>query len=110
MSDAAELMLAAVGWIQSATAFQMPRDWWSRALDVANLLLVPIGSALLWLAWDIWRKVIAMWTALFGRPEIRDDNGLVGRFDKSVKRLDRTDRDVGRLCEKNGLERSELEE
>lgn len=97
-----------LAWLAEQTiAVPAPVDWLARAVDVAQILLVPIGGTALLFVWDIWKKVSAMWTVLFGRPEIKEDDGLVGSVRDIKTTVELIDRDVERLCEHAEIPRTE---
>lgn len=95
--------------LSQATA-TAPAPLLTRLVDIAQVLMVPIGTFLCAAAWSIWSKVTAMYTVLFGRPEIKEDDGLVGRMDSAFRMIDRCDRDLERLCENAGIPRAEARE
>lgn len=87
-----------------------PQDWVSRALNVAQILIVPIGSALLVFAWDTWKKVNAVWRFCFGEPDSRGDRGMAGLAEKLDARVGELDRDVDRLYERQKVARPSASE
>ena len=81
--------------------------WFSRVMDIVQVSLLGVCTWILALARDMHKKVLAMWTVTFGRPEVKEDEGLVGQVRDTGHAIGRIDRDLDRLCERAGIERAE---
>lgn len=91
-------------FLQAAAALPH-RDWLSHAMEVAQVLLVPIATALLGLMWQTWKRVTAVWVWAFGNPLIESDRGFAGREKTLTRLVGRIDRDIDIVCERAGIER-----
>lgn len=67
-------------------------DLLAKLLAAAQVLALPLLSALLAFAWDTWKKSRAVYDAMFGNPNVKGDDGLVGEIKRHREQIEALER------------------